>query len=217
MFPVSISVWALVLFFLPILFLGISLIRKSGNLILISVFLALISGGNSILFLGDYVGYVTEWTSKTNLTPEEALHQTENKYLFLKNFHLDFKNEKKFRSPILVRSRSGSTLYGPILNFRSVPIVSDLGSVDRLFAICYSKKEMICPLPSSGNGGVVVKESLWEKQMELFPSGSVFLVWKPGGESEIQKMGWYSLTFLFFLLFLWTFLVFFPKFTKKNS
>jgi len=123
-FPVTISIWALLVFFLPLLFIGISLISKYGYVILIAVFLSLLDGGISVLYFGDFLGFLTETTAVANMDPREVVLSSRYKYVYLKDFLIKSESGGSFQAPITIRARGKSKLYGPVLHFKYAPIVS---------------------------------------------------------------------------------------------
>ncbi len=208
--PFSVSVWALVILFLPLLFFGIFLISKLGYVILISVFLSLLGGGLSILFLGDYFGYMTKTTVATEISPENVTKYSEFKFIFLKDFQLKVDEEGSFQAPIVVRNRGGAKHYGPNLQFRFVPIrsKSDPNRDLSLYALCMSAIGSGCLFSEFAKGGNVMKESVWDSdpknRVGISPvSGALYLLWKPWGEDEIKTKGVWSLGSLGFLILIW--------------
>ncbi len=213
--PVSISIWALLILFLPLLFVGIMLISKCGYVILFAVFLALLNGGVSILFLGDYLGYVTKVTAITDLDPEDAIKESHYKYIFLKDYVLKEEAGGSFQAAITIRARGSVKYFGPLLQFRFVPIVSrqkpdlDLS----LYALCYANISEQCNFLSTVRGGSVLRESIWDTTKMNVTGASpkekaMFLVWRAGGEEEIQKKGLASLLETMFAVVVWAFLSF---------
>ncbi|GBF48694.1 hypothetical protein LPTSP4_01940 [Leptospira ryugenii] len=220
--PVSISIWALIILFLPLLLIGISLISKYGYSILFSVFFAIFGGATSILFLGDFVGYITQLTVAREISPEEAIRYAHYKYIFLKDFDLDETKSGSFLAHINVRKRGTGTYYGPLLQFRYAPIYAkgkekkDLG----LYALCYSKPEESCAFAKETKGGNVLREALWETDKtdakgESPKEHSIFLVWRGESESEIFKKGMGSLAYLAVLILTWFYICFRQR--KRNQ
>ncbi|MDZ4727489.1 MAG: hypothetical protein SH817_15130 [Leptospira sp.] len=216
--PVSISIWALMVLFLPLLLIGISFISKFGYYILISVFLSLFCGGISILFLGDFVGYITQVTAIKNMIPEEVVKHSHYKYIFLKDFILNEDKGGSFLAPIAVRARGQSKYYGPVLKFRFVPILSSVSPNKNfeLYALCYAKPEENCDFVNEARGGSVLRESIWDSEKrnvvgDIPKENAIFLVWRAGGEEEIQKKGVYSLGFILFVAILWSYLALYRK------
>ncbi|BDA78290.1 hypothetical protein LPTSP3_g12200 [Leptospira kobayashii] len=208
--PVSISVWALVILFLPLLFMGIYLIKKYGYMILISVFLSLVGGGISILFLGDYIGYMTRITAVTDINPEEAVKYSQYKFIFLKNYKILKEEGGSFQAPLTVRSRGASKYYGPVIQFQFAPIRSSFAPEKdlSLYAVCMANLGSFCSFSDSGTGGNVLHESIWDSEKRnakgnIPKEGSIFLVWKPWGEMEIRRKGIWSLGSVLVVLLIW--------------
>ncbi|TGL37797.1 hypothetical protein [Leptospira perdikensis] len=218
-FPLSISVWAILVLFLPVLFLGILLTKKSGFKILLAVFLSLLAGGNSILFLGDSIGYSLGITAKTEVLPEEVSHYLNYRYLFLRDFYLDDVDAGEFRSPLLVRRRSGGSVYGPVIRFqyKRIRAVSGREIKPSLYALCYTKDDLKCNLSSLYSGGIVLQEPIWDREELPLTKDSVFLVWRGTMDSEFFTKGIYSFLFFLFLLLLWALVVYFPFSNEKES
>jgi len=208
--PVSISVWALVILFLPLIFMGIFLIGKYGYVILLAVFLSLIGGGMSILFLGDYIGYLTGITAATDISPEVAAKYSQYKFIFLKDYKILKEEGGSFQAPLTVRTRGASKYYGPVIQFKFAPIRSNLTPEKdlSLYAVCMAKLGSSCFFSDLGKGGSVMNESVWDSEKRnaegnIPKEGSIFLVWKPWGEEEIQKKGVLSLGSVLFVLMIW--------------
>lgn len=218
-FPLSISVWAILVLFLPVLFLGILLSKKTGFKILLAVFLSLLAGGNSILFLGDSIGYHLGITAKTEVLPEEVPQYLDYRYLFLRDFYLDDGDAGEFRSPLLVRRRSGGAVYGPVIRFqyKRIRAISGREIKPSLYAICYSKGDLKCSLSSLYTGGVVLLEPVWDIEELPLAKDSVFLVWRGPMETEMFTKGVYSFLFFVFLTLLWALIVYFPFSNEKDS
>ncbi len=219
--PVSLSVWALVIFFIPLLFIGINLLPKFGPIIFLSVFLSLLGGGVSVLFLGDFVGYVSGITAINNITPEEAVQLTQYKYVFLKDFELRPEDGGQFRAPLLLRNGPQGPQYGPILNFRYAPIRSKLKpeKAISLYALCFTQENKSCQFSSLGRGGSILQESLWESQKtewkgKIPPEDSIFLVWRPDLPSSLIEKGFWSFAVLVGFQLIWTVSVFLPRFKE---
>ncbi|MCT8332976.1 hypothetical protein NUH30_04770 [Leptospira sp. 85282-16] len=217
-FPLSVSVWAILFLFLPVLFLGILISKKTGFKIFLAVFLSLLAGGNSILFLGDSIGYQFGITSKMEILPEEASHYLNYRYLFFRDFYLDESDAGEFRSPLLVRRRSGGAVYGPVIRFQYKRIRSISGKVVKpsIYAICYAKDDSKCHLSSMYSGGVVLLDPIWDEELPL-EKDSVFIVWKGSLDSEFFTKGIYSFLFFIFLVLVWTMVVYFPVLGEKES
>ncbi|TGK87105.1 hypothetical protein EHQ24_05795 [Leptospira noumeaensis] len=211
--PLSVSVWAIIILFLPVLFLGILLSKKTGLKILLAVFLSLLAGGNSILFLGDSIGYSLGITAKMDVLPEEVSHYLGYRYLFLRDFYLDDASAGEFRSPLLVRKRSGGSVYGPVIRFQYKEIRSISGKYVKpsLYAICYSKDNSKCHLSSLFSGGVLLLEPLWDLEDLPFSKDSIYLVWRGSMDSEMFVKGVYSLLFFLFLVLIWAVVVYFSQ------
>ncbi|TGL90942.1 hypothetical protein EHQ68_05890 [Leptospira congkakensis] len=218
-FPLSISIWAILILFLPVLFLGILLSKKTGFKILLAVFLSLLAGGNSVLFLGDSIGYGLGITAKMDVLPEESFLYLNYRYLFLRDFYLDDKSAGEFRSPLLVRKRSGGSVYGPVIRFQYKQVRSISGKEIKppLYAICYSKEDTKCHLSSLYSGGIVLQEPLWDLEDLPFTKNSVYLVWRGSMDSEMLTKGVYSLLFFLFLVVVWAVMVYFPFQKEKES
>jgi hypothetical protein len=213
--PVSISIWALLIFFLPLLFIGISLISTYGYVILFAVFLALVNGGVSILFFGDYIGYVTQTTAISNIDPAEAIQTSHYKYIFLKDYVLKEEEGGSFQAPIMIRARGNAKYYGPILKFRYVPIVSTKkpDSEIGLYAICYADIAENCIFSSAVSGGSVLRETIWDSEKTNVtgksPSeGAIFLVWRAGGKEEFSSKGLASFVSFAISILIWAYLCF---------
>ncbi|MGE8722285.1 hypothetical protein ACO2KH_13195 [Leptospira terpstrae] len=211
-FPLSISVWVILVFFLPVLFLGIVLSKRTGLKILIAVFLSLLAGGNSVLFLGDSIGYSLGITSKMDVLPEEVSDNLNYRYLYLRDFYLDDTDAGEFRSPLLVRRRSGGSVYGPVIRFQYKRIRSVTGKDIKpsLYAICYSKEDSKCHLSSLFSGGVVLQDPIWDGEELPIAKDSVFLVWRGSLDSEFFTKGIFSVLFFIFLVLVWALVVYFP-------
>ncbi|EOQ97107.1 hypothetical protein LEP1GSC195_2048 [Leptospira wolbachii serovar Codice str. CDC] len=211
-FPLSISVWAILLLFLPVLFLGILLSKKAGLKILLAVFLSLLAGGNSVLFLGDSIGYSLGITAKMEVLPEEVSHYLNYRYLYLRDFYLDDVDAGEFRSPLLVRRRSGGVVYGPVIRFQYKRIRSVSGKEIKpsLYALCYSKEDSKCHLSSLFSGGVVLQDPIWDGEELPLAKDSVFLVWRGSLDSEFFTKGIFSILFFIFLILVWALVVYFP-------
>ncbi|EKJ85440.1 hypothetical protein CLV96_0964 [Leptospira meyeri] len=218
-FPLSISVWALLVLFLPILFLGIILSKRTGLKILLAVFLSLLAGGNSLLFLGDSIGYGLGMTAKGDVLPEEVFENIGYRYLFLRDFYLDDVEKGEFRSPLLVRRRSGGAVYGPVIRFHYKRIRSISGKEIKppLYALCYSKEEIQCNLSGLFSGGVVLKEPIWDMAELPLAKESLFLVWRGPLDAEMFTKGIYSCLFFLFLNLVWAVIVYFPGLGEKES
>ncbi|MCW7470278.1 hypothetical protein [Leptospira kanakyensis] len=218
-FPLSVSVWAILILFLPVLFLGIILSKKTGIKILLAVFLSLLSGGNSVLFLGDSIGYSLGITAKMDVLPEESFLYSNYRYLFLRDFYLDDKSAGEFRSPLLVRKRSGGSVYGPVIRFQYKQVRSISGKEVKppLYAICYSKDDIKCHLSSLFSGGIVLLEPIWDLEDLPFTKDSVYLVWRGSMDSEMFVKGVYSFIFFLFLVVVWAIVVYFSQNQGKES
>ncbi|MCW7492989.1 hypothetical protein ND861_08265 [Leptospira sp. 2 VSF19] len=218
-FPLSVSVWAILILFLPVLFLGILLTKRTGFKILLAVFLSLLAGGNSVLFLGDSIGYHFGITSKMEVLPEEVSQYLNYRYLFLRDFYLDDVEKGEFRSPLLVRRRSGGAVYGPVIRFHYKRIRSISGKEIKppLYAICYSKEDIQCNLSGLFSGGVVLKEPIWDMAELPFAKDSLFLVWRGPLDAEMFNKGIYSCLFFLFLNLVWAVIVYFPGLGEKES
>lgn len=208
--PVSVSVWAILILFLPMFFLGISMTGRYGYTILFAVFLSLLGGVISILFLGDYIGYITKLTAVSDLNPERAVLESNFKYIFLKDFKLLPDEGCSFRAHITVRARGNLKYYGPVLQFRLAPIRS-LTMPDKkipLYALCYAEVGETCDFSDSAKGGNVLRESIWDLEKtnvkgEIPSPRAIFLIWKPFGEEEIQRKGLSSLFMALGLICIW--------------
>lgn len=216
-FTISTSTLALVLLFLPLLFLSLSFVRNTGLKIIFAVFLALLSGGTSILFLGDYIGFLAGINVRTNVLPEEVGVFSDYKYLYLKDFKIDESNSESFKAPILIRNRFGNKIYGPTFNFRYAKIVSVKDSIlpRSVFAICYTSTSEPCQFSGSVSGGAVIQDPIWEPQSKMVPAGAIFLLWKDQGLEEFSKKGKFAILAYFCLIFLWAGVVFFPNWIQK--
>lgn len=210
--PLSNSIWVFLFFFLPLVFLGIHLTRTYGYTLLIAVVISLVSGGNVLLFLGDVIGYKLGLTSQFDVLPENISSHLGYRYLYLKEFYLDEKESGSFRSPLLVRRRSGGSVYGPIVTFQYKRIrpVSGKETKIPLYAICYSKDSGHCQISSLYSGGILLRESLWESENQTFPEKAVFFIWKDRLDREMETKGMYSILFWILLLLLWGVVVYFP-------
>lgn len=215
--PISISALALVLLFLPLLFLGIYFLRTTGTSILFAVFLSLLSGGTSILFLGDYIGYFLGFTVRFDVRPEEVGNFSQSKYLYLKDYEWDETGQGEFLAPILIRNRFGNRIYGPVMKFRFQKIRSKTVEVlpRNVYALCYSTEDLECSFPPEAKGGLVILDPIWESDILQIPKGSVGLLWKDGGEAEFRKKGIFALASDLFLSILWMFIAFLPKWFQK--
>lgn len=215
--PISISALALVLLFLPLLFLGIYFLRTTGTSILFAVFLSLLSGGTSILFLGDYIGYLLGFTVRFDVRPEEVGNFSQSKYLYLKDYEWDETGQGEFLAPILIRNRFGNRIYGPVMKFRFQKIRSKTVEVlpRNVYALCYSTEDLECSFPPEAKGGLVILDPIWESDILQIPKGSVGLLWKDGGEAEFRKKGIFALASDLFLSILWMFIAFLPKWFQK--
>ncbi|PJZ46060.1 hypothetical protein [Leptospira brenneri] len=218
-FPLSISVWAILILFLPVLFLGILVSKKTGFKILLAVFLSLLAGVNSVLFLGDSIGYGLGITAKTEVLPEETSQYLNYRYLFLRDFYLDESTAGEFRSPLLVRRRSGGSVYGPVIRFQYKLVRSVSGKEIKppLYAICYSKEDIKCHLSSLFSGGVVLREPIWDLEDLPLAKDSVYLVWRGPMETEMFTKCIFSLLFFLFLVLVWAVVVYFPFWKEKTS
>ncbi|PJZ85610.1 hypothetical protein [Leptospira harrisiae] len=218
-FTLSVSVWALLILFLPVLFLGIVLSKRTGLKILLAVFLSLLSGGNSILFLGDSIGYTLGITAKSDVLAEDVSKNIGFRYLFLRDFYLDDLEKGEFRSPLLVRRRSGGAVYGPVIRFQYKRIRSISGKEVKppLYAICYSKENIQCELSRLFSGGVVLMEPIWDTSELPWSKDSHFLVWRGPLDAEMYTKGIYSFLFFLFLIFVWAGIVYFPVLGEKES
>lgn len=218
-FPLSVSVWVLLVLFLPILFLGIILSKRTGLKILISIFLSLLAGGNSILFLGDSIGYGLGVTAKADVLPEEVSTNIGYRYIFLRDFYLDDVEKGEFRSPLLVRRRSGGAVYGPVIRFQYKRILSISGKDIKppLYAICYSKDDIQCNLSGLFSGGLLLKEPIWDVSELPWAKDSLFLVWRGPLDAEMFTKGIYSVLFFLFLILVWAVVVYFPVLGEKES
>lgn len=210
-FPLSVSVWAILFLFLPVLFLGILISKKTGFKIFLAVFLSLLAGGNSILFLGDSIGYQFGITSKMEVLPEEVSHFLNYRYLFFRDFYLDDVDAGEFRSPLLVRRRSGGMVYGTVIRFQYKRIRSISGKEVKppLYAICYSKDDSKCSLSGLFTGGIVLLEPIWDLENIPFTKDSVYLVWRGSMDSEMFVKGVYSFFFFLFLVVVWAVVAYF--------
>lgn len=206
------SIWILLIFFLPLVFLGIHFTKAYGYRILFAVFLSLLAGGNVLLFLGDAIGYKTGLTAKFDVTPEMVHSSLGYRYLYLKEFVFDEKESGSFRSPLLVRRRSGGAVYGPVITFQFKRIRSILGNATKvpLYAICYSKDSGTCQISSLWSGGVLLRESIWEKETSRMEEGAVFLIWKDRLDSEMETKGIFSFLFFLTVCLTWAIVVYFP-------
>ncbi|EOQ87497.1 hypothetical protein LEP1GSC202_2902 [Leptospira yanagawae serovar Saopaulo str. Sao Paulo = ATCC 700523] len=206
------SIWILFIFFLPLVFLGIHISKSYGNKIFFAVFLSLLAGGNVLLFLGDSMGYNLGLTAKFDVLPEEVHFHLGYRYLYLKEFRLDETDSGSFNSPLLVRRRSGGAVYGPVITFQYKRILSLSGKETKrpLYAICYSKDSGTCQISSLGTGGILLRESIWEKGGTRLKEDSLFIVWKNRIDHESETKGIYSLLFLVFVHLLWGIVVYFP-------
>lgn len=212
--PVSLSVWALLILFLPLLFLGIMLISKLGYVILLAVLFALLSGGVSILFLGDYIGFISGITSIHHLDPTLVEKKSEFKYIFLKDYKINEELGGSFLAPLMVRARGSAKYYGPVLFFKFAPIVSQQNPNKELslYALCYAEKDKNCEFDPNVAGGVVLKEMIWDSEKRsvkgMVPKeNSIFLVWRNGGENEMQKKGLISALSILLLSSIWSIVV----------
>lgn len=219
--PVSLSIWALIIFFIPLLFIGISLLPRFGAIVFLSIFLSLLGGGVSILFLGDFVGYVTGVTAINNVTPEEAVRFSQYKYLFLKDFEIHSEEGGQFKAPLLLRNGPQGAQYGPTLHFRYAPIRSKSSPEKTLtlFALCFTQEKKICQFSQFGRGGSILRESLWEAQKtewmgEVPPKDAIFLVWRPDLPSSLLEKGFWSMAALVIFQLIWTISVFLPRFKE---
>ncbi|WP_342353361.1 hypothetical protein [Leptospira jelokensis] len=206
------SIWVFLIFFLPLVFLGIHVSKTYGYKIFFAVFLSLLAGGNVLLFLGDAMGYKLGLTAKFDVLPEEVHLNLGYRYLYLREFRLDETDVGTFDSPLLVRRRSGGAVYGPVITFQYKRILSLSGKETKqpLYAICYSKDYGTCQISSLESGGILLRESIWEKDGTSFSEGSLFIVWKNrlDGESETKIM--YSILFLVLVHLVWGIVVYFP-------
>lgn len=210
--PLSNSIWVLFIFFLPLVFLGIHFTKGYGYKIIFAVFLSLIAGGNVLLFLGDSIGYHFGLTSKFDVSPEDVHLTLGYRYLYLRNFRLDESDSGSFDSPLLIRRRSGASVYGPVISFHYKRIRSLLGNDTKypLYAICYSKETRNCQISSLYSGGVLLREFIWENSEPNFKEGAIFIVWKDRLDHEYETKGIYSLLFLVFVHLVWGIVVYFP-------
>ena len=208
--PLSYSIWVFIIFFLPLVFLGIQFSKTYGYKILIAIFLSLLAGGNVLLFLGDAIGYKSGLTSKFDVLPEEAHGYLRYRYLYLKDYRLDDSDAGRFQSPLLVRRRPGGAVYGPIITFHYKRIRSVSGKETKFpfYALCYTKDKGNCQIPSLYSGGVVIRDSIWETSESKFETGSVFIVWKDRLDSEYETKGIFSFLFLVILMLSWGIVVY---------
>ncbi len=217
-FPISISIWALLLLFLPLLFLGIFFINRFGYVILFSVFIALLDGGISILFLGDFIGYITKTNSISGVEPSQFANLKNYKYAFFRDFKIQMEALGSFQAPITIRARGNSKIYGPLLQFRYAPIVSSNhpNQIFPLYALCYAEINQVCHFSRSLNGGIVLAESIWESNKTQVEGkkpleGAIFILWKGNGESDIIQKGLSSTSFFLFSILLWAYICFRKK------
>ncbi|MCW7464242.1 hypothetical protein EHQ96_13660 [Leptospira levettii] len=210
--PLSHSIWILLVFFLPLVFIGIHFIKSSGYIILFAVFLSLLAGGNVLLFLGDAIGYKLGLTSQFDVLPEESHLALGNRYLYLREFYLDDSDSGSFRSPLLVRRRSGSVVYGPVITFQYKRIRAVSGKDTKLpmYALCYSKENGNCSVSSLFSGGVLLKETIWETKETKLNQDSIFIIWKDRLDSEYETKGIFSFLFLILLHLVWGIVVYLP-------
>ncbi|XDD47664.1 hypothetical protein AB3N60_06185 [Leptospira sp. WS39.C2] len=212
--PLSNSIWVLLIFFLPLVFLGIHFTKTQGTKILLAVVFALLSGGNVLLFLGDVIGYKTGFTSQFDVLPENVHLSLGVRYLYLREFYLDETDSGTFESHLFVRRRSSATMYGPLITFqyKRIRSVSGKDTPSPLYAICYSKEKGKCHISSLFSGGVFLKEAIWENKNSKFSQDTNFIIWKDRLDSEYETKGIYSILFLIFLLTLWAVVVYLPTF-----
>jgi len=215
------ALWALVVLFVPILLLGLFLLPRFGTMILLSIFLSLVGGGVSILFLGDFFGYVTGMTAAHNLRPEEAVKFPGVKYLFLRDFELDINRGGEFASPMVYNAGARAN-YGPLLYYRYAPIRSKSlpDSEIPLYAVCFSQTREPCSFDLKGRGGSLLQESLWEQGKVQFAGippaeKGIFLIWRPDLPGSLIAKGLWSLVALVFLQGIWVFTIFFPRWEEN--
>ncbi len=222
-FTFSVSVWIILILFLPLLFLAISLISRFGYVILISVFLSLLDGGASLLFLGDFFGYLTKTTVASNILPDQASSFTLKKYIFLSDFEIQVEKGGSFQAPITVRARGGSKIYGPMLQFRFAPIVAKSNPNKQLplYALCYANLNETCDFSKETSGGIVIRETIWDSnKVNVVGSvpleNSIFLMWIGRGESDISRKGLISFGAILTSVLVWVGICFLRKIHPKN-
>lgn len=221
-FTISVSVWIVIILFLPLLFFAISLISRFGYIILVSVFLSLLDGGVSLLFLGDYLGYLTKTTVVSNLLPDQAGAFKRNKYIFLREYTILVEMGGSFQAPITVRARGGSKIYGPMFQFRFAPVVSKKNPNKELplYALCYANLNETCEFSSETSGGLVIRETIWDaNRVNVIGSqpkeNAIFLMWTGKGQTDIARKGFISLGAITASILAWAALCFLLKNSQK--
>jgi|GEM_PF-1559321 len=212
--PLAISIWALIFFFVPLVFLGMILYHKFGNLLLLAIFLSVMGGGIAILFLGDFFGYLFGINTLQNIKPKNVNSLTHIRYIFFKDFDLVAKEEGRFEAPLLMHSGGLRPNFGPVLEFHFVPI-RDSKNPDtplNLFALCFSEKGKHCKFDHEARGGMVLQEPLWDRNSAVgAPTKATFVVWRSDLPSSLLTKGFWSFVSLVLIHGVWTFTVFFPK------